>query len=61
MYVFTVNTLYCGNVEGKLKVLLGYKSGRNVTVRSLNRACVLLFSKVKLFHVRFVANNISLH
>ena len=42
------------------KILLDYKSERNVT-RQLNIACVLLFWEVKLFHVIFVTNKISLH
>ena len=42
------------------KILLDYKSERNVTKHSLNRGRVLLFWEEKLFHVRFVKNNISL-
>ena len=42
------------------KILLDYKSERNVT-RQLDIACVLLFWEVKLFHVRFVTKKISLH
>ena len=33
------------------KILLRYKSERNVTKHNRNRACVLLFWKVKLLHV----------
>ena len=41
------------------KDTLDYKSERNVTKHCLNRAYDLLFWEVKLFHVRFVTNNIS--
>ena len=60
----TVNiliTAICWNVKWKLKDTLDYKSERNVTKCCLNRACVLLFWEVKLFHVTFVTNKISLH
>ena len=42
-------------------ILLDGKSERKVTKHCLNRTFVLLFREVKLFHVRFVTNNISLH
>ena len=48
----TVNiliTFHCRNVKWKLK---------DTSKHSLNRACVLMFWEIKLFHVRFVTNNI---
>ena len=50
----TVNisiTFNCRNVKWNWKILLDYKSERNVTKHSLNRACVLLFWEEKLLHV----------
>ena len=41
------------------KILLDYKSERNVTNHCLNRACNLLFWEVKLFHGRFVTTSAS--
>ena len=41
------------------KILLDYKSERNVTNHCLNRECNLLFWEVKLFHVRFVTTSAS--
>ena len=47
-------------IEISEKILLDYKSEGNVTKHCLNRAYDLLSWEVKLFHVRFVTNNISL-
>ena len=38
------------------KKLLDFKSERN---RCLDRACISMFWEVKLFHVKFVTNNIA--
>ena len=50
----TVNiliTFNCRNVKWKLKDTLYYKTERDVTKRSLNRACDLLFWEEKVLHV----------
>ena len=44
-------------VSENWKILLDFKSQPNVTKRRMR----LLFWEVKLFHVRFLTNNISLH
>ena len=52
LYSEHFNHINCRNVKWKLKdILLDYKSERNVTKHSLNRACVLLFWEEKLLHV----------
>ena len=56
----TVNILTVEMLSENWKILLDYKSECNVK-NSLNRACVLLFWVVRLFHLRFVTNNISFH
>ena len=53
-FYYTVNifiTFNCRNVKWKLKILLDYKSERNVTKHSPDRAYVLLFSEEKPLHI----------